>query len=207
MLYHNLVNSDKKRFARGIILNQEKLKIERCWFANAKDDGMSVELELSEEEMCRISKEKWKKMVKDKINIRFQGEINERRTEEGKLRFLVTKGINSYLKQVFNDDARLALMIRLNMVNWIGGNYGVRRPCDLCGEEDTTEHVFACNGGEQNDAGEESKSVTVTVKDLENGQSMRRIIELFRRTEEKRKEELLEDIVINCVEMCNEDKN
>ena len=120
------------------------------------------------------------------------------------MRFLVNKGVNSYLKEVFNNDARLALMIRLNMVEWIGGNYGISRPCNLCGKEDTTEHVFACSGGGQHDAGEEGRSVTV--KDLEEGQSMERIITLFKRTKERRKEELLEDIAINCVELCYGDK-
>ena len=95
--------------------------------------------------------------------------------------------------------------IILLLFEWIGGNYGVTRPCNLCGEEDTTEHVFACSDGRQFHAGEEGGAVTV--KDLGNGESMGRIIELFRRTEEKRKEELMEDIVINCVEMCNGEMN
>ena len=227
MLYHNLVNSDKKRFARELIINQEMLKIERCWFANAKDDGMSVGLELSEDAMRRISKEKWKETVKEKINIQFQHEVNQRRTEEGKMRFLHTNGINSYLKEVYNEQARIALKIRLNMIEWIGGNYGVTRPCNLCGEEDTTEHVFACKqvsllvtgdpdsstlqetGANKHvvekteDGDVNMRDTTVTVKDLENGKEMKEIVGLFKRTEERRKQELLEDIVINCAERCN----
>ena len=124
-----------------------------------------------------------------------------RRTEEGKLRFLDTQGANSYLKDVFNDDARLALKIRLNIVEWIGGNYGLSRPCNLCGLEDTTEHVFACQDGSCIEDGHEDE--IVMVKDLESGKSMRSIVKLFQRTEEKRKTELMEDIIINCVDMCS----
>ena len=158
-----------------------------------------------------------------KNNTKFQHEVNERRTEDGKMRFLHTKGIDTYLKEIHNEIARRALMIRLNMVEWVGGNYGVRRSCNLCGEEDITEHVFACKEMRRLDIGdpvlnmpqdsEMTRDVayrevdkkedgdgklggtTVTVKDLENGEAMKEMVELFTRTEERRKQELLEDIV------------
>ena len=121
MLFHNLINSDTERFARKLILNQERLKVEKCWFTNAKEDGEYIGVEIAAERVRGISKMKWKKTIKDKIDAKFKEEVKLRRTEEGKLRFLDTQAANSYLKDVFNDDARLALKIRLNMVEWIGG--------------------------------------------------------------------------------------
>ena len=50
------------------------------------------------------------------------------------------------------------------------GNIGKDEGCPLCGEADTTEHVFTCEGS-NNFGG-------VTVKDLEDGSRMREIEEI-----------------------------
>ena len=54
---------------------------------------------------------------------------------------------------------------------------------------DTTEHVFHC-GGVRNEE-------KVTVKDLEKGERMKDIVKLFKRSEEKRREKLVNDITTN----------
>ena len=105
------------------------------------------------------------------------------------MRFLQGKGDN-YLTELYNDDARLAMMIRLNMISWIEDNFGQESSCPLCtGEVDTTEHVFECPGT-INEAG-------VTVKNLEDGERMKEIVELFRRTEENRRKWLMNEIHVN----------
>ena len=96
---------------------------------------------------------------------------------------------DTYLNEVFNDDARLALKIRLNMVEWVAGNFGEQERCPVCEVEvDTTEHVLRCGIAEERQ---------VTIKDLEEGKSMAEIVRVFRRTEEKRKELLANKIKIN----------
>ena len=106
-----------------------------------------------------------------------------------KLRFLGTKGDETYLRELHNDNARLAIKIRLNMVEWIQPNYGEKGECPLCGEEDSTEHIFSCDYV--------SRGSGVSVKDLENGQNMDQILQLFNKTEECRREKLLEKIDVN----------
>ena len=84
----------------------------------------------------------------------------------------------------------MAMKIRLNVIEWIEDNFGREASCPLCGKElDTTEHVFVC---------EESANLTsVTIKDLEEGERMREIVELFTRNEEKRRELLVNNIKTN----------
>ena len=89
-----------------------------------------------------------------------------------------------------NNIAREALKIRLNMVDWIGENTGIEQPCPLCEQElDTTEHVFACSGGD-------TDINRPKVKDLEDGRRMEEIVELFRENEQKRREKLFNNIML-----------
>ena len=55
--------------------------------------------------------------------------------------------------------------------------------------EDTTEHVFNCEGTEN--------LKKVTVKNLEDGEQMRSIVELFEACEETRRQRMLEEIQEN----------
>jgi hypothetical protein len=74
------------------------------------------------------------------------------------------------------------------MTSWIEGNFGVNGTCPLCGEEDTTEHVFGCK--------EVENEMRVSVRDLEDAVNMKKIVELFEETEKRRREHWLENIEI-----------
>ena len=75
------------------------------------------------------------------------------------------------------------------MIDWIGGNMGRVSSCPLCRrEEDTTEHVFCC---------EEMGDTKVTIKNLEDGEKMAEVVELFKNNEEKRRN-MLTDEIMNC---------
>ena len=74
----------------------------------------------------------------------------------------------------------------VNMVDWIGSNFGKEDRCPVCGEEDTTEHVFECG----------TTTETVTLKNLEEGRAMADIVRHFRETEEIGKEIITTEIQI-----------
>ena len=112
MLYHNVVNSDEGRVARKIIEEQEKNGHEKCWYGNVKEEGERIGIEVNKKKVEGMMKSKWKKEVKGKVKEEFEKEIMDRSKREGKMRFLQTKGVNTYLKHVFNDDAKMALKIR-----------------------------------------------------------------------------------------------
>ena len=178
MLYHNIVNSDDKRVIKGLVKEQEKSGYKYCWYGNVKEDGKKIGVEVNEETVKGKLKSKWKKEVKSKIGKVFEEEVERRKLESKKMRFLQKKAVDTYLQEVFNQDAVTAMMIRTNMIGWIDDNYGGNGRCPLCGEMDSTEHVFACEEIENEER--------VSVKNLEEGERMVEIVELFTRTEKKR---------------------
>ena len=187
MLYHNIMNSDDRRVVKHLIKEQEIPGLKDCWYGNVKDEGECIGILVCEGEVVGKPKSKWKRMVKVRIKEAFEREVEEKRKTSKKLRFLQKKGAETYLKYLSNDDARLALIIRLNMSNWINSNFGGNGCCPLCCEElDTTEHVFNCNSI--------YNEKLVTVKDLEEGEKLMDIVQLFKLAEENRRKWMLDDI-------------
>ena len=83
------------------------------------------------------------------------------------------------------------MKIRLIVVEWIDGNMGRVSLCPLCNEdEDTTEHVFRC-------AGVEDINKSVSVKDMENGERMKQVVELFEVNEQRRRVMIEDEIRMN----------
>ena len=107
-----------------------------------------------------------------------------------KLRFLSkVSATDSYLQYLSNNDAREAMKIRLNMVDSITSNFGIRKNCSLCGNKnDNTEHVFECAA---------MGCHGLSIEDLMQGTNMREVVELFRKMESLRKDVLINEIITN----------
>ena len=190
MFYHNIVNSDDNRIVKALVREQERSGNKECWVGNIIEEAGSLDIEVSQETVRGKPKSTWKKEVKSKIRVAVERELEEKKKEYKKLRFLKKKGYDTYLKEIHNEKARNGIKIRLNMVEWIADNMGSRSRCPLCGEDsDTTEHVFRCIVVEND--------LLLTVKDLEDGVKMGEIVELFKRNEEARREKMKEDIFLN----------
>ena len=190
MLFHNIMNSDDDRIVKGVIQEQEKSGIKECWVGNIIEEAGNLGIVVSGNIVKGMKKSTWKKVVKKKITEAVERELAKMKEESKKLRFLKTKGNNTYLLDTFNEDARMAIKIRTNMVEWIDDNIGVESSCPLCGKGgDTTEHVFACD--------EVENPEMVTVSDLENGAKMKEIVELFRRCEEERRRRYTDELQLN----------
>ena len=144
-----------------------------------------INIKVTAEEAKRKSKKEWKKDVKEKIRKEIDKQLNENRST--KLRFCKRRGIDSYLQDVHNETAKEAMKIRLNMVEWIPDNYGRKEGCPLCHEEDSTEHIFECTKIGNNE---------VSINNLEEGSEMKKIVELFKRTEKERRQTIQEEILV-----------
>lgn len=191
MLYHNLINSDDDRIGTMVVEAQEESGFDRCWYDNVRKEAEEIGICLKKELVKGKMKSEWKKEVKDKVWVAAEKEMQIQKKESTKMRFLGNKGSDSYLKTTYNEDARKAIIIRLNMVSWVEGNMGKAYPCPLCEEElDTTEHVFRCNATRDG-------SEDVTVEDLCNGEKMRQVVELFDENEARRRTLLKDGIRTN----------
>lgn len=189
MLYHNIMNSDEDRPAKKIVKYQEKSGHEKCWFGNLKKEGEDIGIEVTEERAKRMMKSEWKKEVKEKIERIVKKKTEEAKRSSRKMRF-IKEGSGKYLSggEVFGEDAKMAMKIRLNMVTWISDNVGGDDVCPLCEKAaDTTEHVFECP----------SSLKEATITNLEEGKQMKKIVDLFRRNEDMRRTVLKDDIRIN----------
>jgi hypothetical protein len=193
MLYHNIINSDEDRIAKHLVREQERRGIEECWFGEVKKEASGIGIRLSEDQVKGKLKSEWKKEVKERVQEKVTKDLEEKKKEGKKLRFLRVKGHETYLNDVHNDDARMAIKIRLNMLEWIEGNFGKETKCPLCKQEkDTTEHVFVCEEMEREDW-------DINVRNLEKGEKMEEIVKLFRNNEEKRKTLLLEEAELHFI--------
>lgn len=102
-----------------------------------------------------------------------------------KLRFLgTTCARETYIKDTKNDDTRMALMIRLNMVDVIGTNFGVKSLCEVCKEVETTEHIITCHGDEN-----------MHMDQLIEGTRMKKVVDVLRILEKRRRDTMIEDIL------------
>ena len=136
--------------------------------------------------MKDVTKMAWKNCVKEKVRAAFDERKNREKTST-KLRFLQCTGLDTYITATSNVDVRKALKIRLNMSEFIGGNFGEKNSlCTLCNQPDSTEHVFQCCGV--------ANEANVTVDDLRNGERMNEIVCLFDRTEEERRNKTLQNL-------------
>ena len=195
MLYHNILNSDDDRLVKRTVEYQEMSGHEKCWFGNLKKEGEELGIEVNEGKVKGVMKSNWKREVKKKIQMAVEKKISEKKTDSKKLRF-IKEGSNKYLDEVFNEDATMAIKIRLNMVSWIDGNEGGDNDCPLCEEaEYTTEHVFECP----------SSTSEMSVNDLVEGKSMKEVVELFKRNEEMRRTLLRTNIQDN-MEMLSKER-
>ena len=184
------MNSDDRRIIKDLLREQEKSQYKSCWYGNVKEEGERLGILVNEEEVMGKLKSHWKRRVKMKIREAYDKELTEKMNGSKKMRFLKKRGVATYLQTLSNENARLALLIRLNMVSWIEGNLGKDRCFPLCYMgEDTTEHVFNCEGIEN--------SKEVTVKNLQDGEQMRSIVELFEASEETRRQRMLDEIQEN----------
>ena len=89
------------------------------WEFEKRREGEEIGIEAKEENVKVKLKSVWKKEVKSKIHQAVEKKMEEKKKNSKKMRFLKKKGNDSYLKEVFNEDAGTAMIIRLNMVEWI----------------------------------------------------------------------------------------
>ena len=182
MLYHSIINSDNDRMTKQLMTEQETRQQPDCWFSELKETAKAIGMEISKDKATQKMKSEWKKEVKEKVRTEVDRIEGTKIKDMKKLRHLQgRRAVDSYLTDVHNDDARTAIKIRLNMTDYIKTNYGMRTECILCGEDDSTEHIFSCA---------EIENTSLTIENLKEGTEMNEIIKLFRTTEEKRKKKM-----------------
>ena len=147
MYLHLLLNSDEKRIARRIILNQKHGEdSKKNWYNEVNYWIEELELKLEESEITTMLKSEWKKVVKERISKKVREEVTEK-LKTTKLRFIEDTERKDYVKECRMGEVREIMKIRLNMTELKPNFCGKYRDriCSACEKEDeTTEHVIQC---------------------------------------------------------------
>ena len=145
MLFQNIVQSDEKRLIKEIIEDQIRAPYANCWTKSIKE--ICDKYELSIEEVREWNKATLKKEIKKRINEHIGKELEEKKREMKKLRFIDPLNKVNYTREMKTADAILIMKTRLNMLELkanFRGKYD-NMMCELCNkEEDSTEHLFNC---------------------------------------------------------------
>ena len=150
MLYHNIITSSDKRLVRKIVEDQILRPYNHCWGESIIE--ICRKYEKAVEQVQCYGKRALKKEIKEKIGKEVQRIIETKKQEMTKLRFVDDKGRKEYITKLSTDSAVNIMKARLNMLelkaNYKGKHEGWE--CQLCGlGEDSTEHLFECNGLER----------------------------------------------------------
>ena len=149
MYFHHLIHSEEKRITRQIVVNQMKdMGKGKPWYnQGVKEWLIKLEMHYTEEEVMGISKSTWKKELKEKINKIVGDEMEQQSTEMSKLRFTKKFEQQEYVGQYRLEKVKKIMQMRLNMTDLkanFKGKYDDTK-CPACKvEEETTEHVIAC---------------------------------------------------------------
>ena len=148
MLYHNLSNSDDRRIAKNLIIEQKKMNRKGTWFNRVQE--IMVEYEIDDNPQ-KVLKSGWKKNVKQKIREKTEEKLRKDGETLSKSRtaLLEKYEMKEYLKETTTYQAKQILKSRLHMMK-IPCNYKSNEGdgCWLCGHEDKirTEHYYECKG-------------------------------------------------------------
>ena len=155
MVFHEIMNSDKDRKSREIIVHQiQNRKISNTIYGRVVEIGKETKIDVSQ---VMVKKSKWKKLCKERIIYLMSQRLKREMADKTKSRF-VSKNQWERKKYFSEVDGRVAmdiLKIRLNMWN-LKKNYPKDLndlKCPRCKiEEDTTEHVLSCYSQLKTDA-------------------------------------------------------
>ena len=196
MLYHQILISKDDRKIKRIILEQKKNNYKECWYSEIVEIGNRTNVEIDTEIVRIMKKSVWKEKVKMAVDIVVKGLAVEKIESMKKLRFLKEFGRKKYIEELNGYEVIDALKIKLNMVESIMDNYGKRMECVLCNSEETTEHIITCN----NIPSEWKEGCEVSILGEEEKENVSKLIELFKKTGDLKKEKIIEEMQ----EMINE---
>ena len=154
MYFHHLMHSDGKRITRRIVVNQMDGKGKgKSWYNHGvKEWLVKLEMPYTEDEVMNIKKSAWKKEVKEKINKMVGDEMEQQKEKMTKLRFTGRFEQQEYVGKYRMEKVKKIMQMRLNMTDLkanFKGKYDDRK-CPACGiEDETTEHVIACEEYQQ----------------------------------------------------------
>ena len=150
MLYHNIKNSDDNRKVKQVVEEQEQNQFKNTFYQKVQKIAKDLQIDISD--VTSTSKSNCKKKVKGKAIDRIRKRMKEDMQEKTKCRTVRNDKWErkQYIKKCESNTIKDVIKIRIHMWN-TKCNYKrneLDTTCPLCKtEEDTTEHIMACEEG------------------------------------------------------------
>ena len=142
--FHKVLNMNESRLTKIVYEEQKRLNFPNCWYKEVISDIKLIDINLKENQIKNLTKEQWKKVVREKMIIIIENNI--RNNSKAKLRFI--KGSKFEMKEYLGcEDASSLLKLKLNMVD-LRVNYKGKYSDSLCrrcwAHEEYIENLWDC---------------------------------------------------------------
>mgnify|MGYP001797859131 CR=1 FL=1 len=139
-----LLESGEDRVAKQVVMEQKKLEMEGCWYSEVRKGALEYGIDV--EMVDRMSKKKWKNMVKMKIEKKMEEIGREKIRGMKKLKGMEGQkwGRQKYINGM--EVRKVSEVMKTKMEMWdIGSWMGGKRKCLGCGgESEEMEHIWEC---------------------------------------------------------------
>ena len=190
MYFHQLIHSNEERVARKMVINQKNgMGTGRTWYDGVEKWLVELEITKDIETIQKISKIRWKRDIKRKMERLLEQEMEEQLGKMTKLRFIEKFGKKDYVQNLPMAKVKDIMKMRLNMCE-LKSNFKRKYVDELCPacelEKETTEHVILC--GEYKRMTRHNLQINKPIKQLMNdSQWVIEASEVYGQIEELRK--------------------
>ena len=146
--YQKLLKTNNKTIIE-IIKTQTEMKLPRCWITEMKQYLEQNNINNTEEEIKRMTVNTWKRIVNKNTAERLKQKLSKEKST--KTMFITECKEQKYLKMLDSKDSRLAIRIRLKMIDttkYMKSKYEEDK-CRLClKEKEDILHILMCEKNE-----------------------------------------------------------
>ena len=117
MLLHNILTSDEKRLMKQVFQSQVKYMYNKCWNTEIQNILQKYNIPNNFNEIEHMTKNKWKKIVRNKIMSKLNQNFITYALNKTKLRFIKNNSIGGkpYINKMDPSAVEIVMSTRLNM--------------------------------------------------------------------------------------------
>ena len=151
MYYHTLLQKSDDELVKTVFATQQKFSVKNDWIIQLLDDLSQCDISLSESEIRNMKKEKFKRIVNEKIRILSNEYLtNLQKSHEKSRKIYISDNMKQYLssEDLTLEEKRMLFLVRNRMCD-VKSNYRTHfknnmrcRLCDTC--EESELHLLAC---------------------------------------------------------------
>ena len=153
MYYHTLLNKSESELVKRVYIAQREFPSKNDWLSQTKKTLLSCEFYISEDEIKKYSKYKFKKLVDSKVKQKAAEYLTELQMKLSKLKYLLqTNKMQEYLgsDNLTTEQKKMLFKMRIRMCPNKTNFKSMYQPdlsCSLCEETSSTEsehHLLCC---------------------------------------------------------------